>query len=107
MGVSPDIPGTVRPWLILDEFVFAAESAFFRLRREDCSFSALSITTFAMRPNSEQMPSIRCTPPCSASCPNMDRNVTTRSMSFVSDFALGSKGFCKILLNRVMSAETG
>jgi hypothetical protein len=53
------------------------------------------------------MPSMRCTPPCSASWPNIDRNVTTRSMSRVSDLARGSRGFCRMLLNKVMSAETG
>lgn len=38
---------------------FALLSAGFRLRRDDCSFSALSMTTFAILTNSEQIPSMR------------------------------------------------
>lgn len=92
---------------LVDKLLFEAESTFFRFRREDCSFSARSITSLAMRQNSAQIPSIRCTPPCSASWPSMERKVTTRSINRVSDLARGSNGFCRMLLKRVMRAETG
>ena len=59
------IDGLLDPFM--DVPVFDVESTFLRLRREDCSFSALSITTLEIRTNSEHMPSMRCTPPCSAS----------------------------------------
>lgn len=59
------VDGLLDPFM--DVLVFDAESTFLRLRREDCSFSALSITTLEIRTNSEHIPSIRCTPPCSAS----------------------------------------
>jgi hypothetical protein len=95
------------PEELVGVLVFDPPSAVLRFRRDDCSLSALSITTLDIRTNSEQMPSMRCTPPCSASWPNIDRNVTTRSMSRVSDLARGSRGFCRMLLNKVMSAETG
>lgn len=82
-------------------------SAFLRFLRPALSFSAFSIMTLEMRSNSEQMPSIRCTPPVSTSWPRADRKVTTMLSSLVSDRARGSRGFCSILPNRVTSADTG
>lgn len=79
----------------------------FLFRLMEFSFSALSITTLAIRSNSEHTPSIRWTPPVSASWPSMDRKLTTRFMSLVSDLALGSIGFCRMLPNRVTRAVTG
>lgn len=39
--------------------LLGVESWFFRFRRDACSFSAFSMTTLAIRSNSEQTPSIR------------------------------------------------
>lgn len=83
------------------------DSAFFRFRRPAFSFSALSIITLLMRSNSEQIPSIRCTPPVSTSWPRADKNCTTIARSLVSERARGSRGFWRMLPNKVTSAETG
>lgn len=77
------------------------------LFRFDPSFSVFSMIILAMRSNSAHTPSIRCTPPVSASWPRVDRKVTTMPISLVSDLARGSKGFCKILPKSVISADTG
>jgi hypothetical protein len=86
---------------------FAAGSWLFLFRREDCSFSAFSMIALAILSNSEQTPNMRCTPPVSASCPSVERKVTTRFMSRVSDRALGSRGFWRMFPKSVTSAETG
>lgn len=94
-------------WVFEADLLAWEGSAFFRFLRPTLSFSAFSIMTLLMRSNSEQMPSIRCTPPVSISWPNAERNVTTMFINLVSDRARGSRGFCKMLPNSVTSAETG
>lgn len=64
--------------------VSSVESLFLRFLRECDSLSPLSKTTLAMRSNSEQIPSIRLTPPCSSLTHNMDKKFTTWFINFTS-----------------------
>jgi hypothetical protein len=89
-GVSDEVAAGV----VATAADFVAEDSWLlRFRRDEFSFSAFSITTLAILSNSEQTPSMRCTPPVSASWPSIDRKATTTLMSLVSERALGSNGF--------------
>jgi hypothetical protein len=92
---------------VLAGLVISVESCCFLLRRDDDSFAVLSSTILAMRSNSEHMLSIRRTPPFSSSVHNAERKLTTMFISFKSELARESCGFCNIFAKSVTSAETG
>jgi hypothetical protein len=92
---------------VLAGLLISVESCCFLLRRDEDSFAVLSSTILAIRSNSEQMLSIRRTPPFSSSVHKAERKLTTMFISFKSEFARESCGFCNIFAKSVTSADTG
>lgn len=75
--------------------------------RRFVSLSDLSSVALAIRSNSQHTFFMRCTASFPSSWQSIVRKVTTTLISRKSDRARGSVGFCKMLPNKVTSAETG